>query len=334
MSRRLLPFLLLALPALAAAAPARSAPSPVPAPSPGTIAASGNPDAGAVGPDASRAPAISVPPEASAAPATPAPAPGTDAATAPLSAPATRRGGALLRELDPYYSSVAWEQPLTGAPLPDGGRLPEREVYGRLLADALHPRLLLLEASVYPLPWLGTWFKRHSRDHFDDFKVGTLGNNQLNVIEGITAGFQEPWALSAFLGNGMQFTREGEAALAHNRGYMGCLVSYGDRHIHNNVLIDDRWWELEWKLKGEREFREEELDWSFRLGVKNHGNPDIADVAYIGLHRSNLNYENPWLSLLNNSELALLTEIDRHSGRYLRQEAIVGRKLPIRPPTP
>lgn len=240
------------------------------------------------------------------------------------------RHGALLRELDPYYSSLAWEQPLTGAPLPDGGQLPEREVYGRLLADALHPRLLLLEASVYPLPWLGTWFKRQSPQHFDDFKIGTLGNNQLNVIEGVTAGFQEPWALSAFLGNGMQFTREGEAAHAHNRGYMGYLASWGERHIHGNVLIDDRWWELEWKLKGEREFREEALEWSFRIGVKNHGNPDIADVAYIGLHRSNLNYGSMWLSLLNNSELELLTEIDRHSGRYLRQEAIVGRKLPIR----
>ncbi|MDF3822722.1 hypothetical protein P3G55_22680, partial [Leptospira sp. 96542] len=41
-----------------------------------------------------------------------------------------------------------------------------------------------------------------------------------------------------------------------HRGYMGYLLSCGAQHIHNNVLIDDNWCELEWKLKGERTFRE------------------------------------------------------------------------------
>ncbi|MCC2636355.1 MAG: hypothetical protein K0Q68_74 [Moraxellaceae bacterium] len=263
--------------------------------------------------------------------ASPAPGPTSPpalAATAGTASPPPR--AELLWEIDPYYSSAALEIPLTELPLPDGGQLPEIEVYTRLLRDSLRPRLLLLEASVYPLPILGTWYKRKDPGHYDEFQVGTLGNNQLNLLDGVTAGFQEPWALSAFIGSGMQFTREGQASSARNRGYMGYLVSYGARHIHNNVLIDDNWWELEWKLKGEREFREEELHWSFRMGVKNHGHPEIADVGYIGLRRSNLNYENIWLSLLNNSDLELLTEIDRHSGRYLRQEAIIGRKLPLR----
>lgn len=324
-------LLLLALPLLAAAPGATAAPAETPAtvapalPFPDAARAPGNDGINSGQADAGPPdPAPTMPPgpggTTGASPVAPAPTPPAN----------PRHHGKVLWELDPYYSSVAWELPLTGAPLPDGGRLPERDVYRRLLAQAFQPRLLLLEASVYPLPIAGSWFKRNHPAHFDDLRVGTLGSNQLNVIEGLTAGFQEPWALSAFVGNGMQFTHPGEAATARNRGYMGYLVSGGRRHIHNNVLIDDRWWELEWKLKGEREFREEELSWSFRVGLKTHGNPDIADVAYVGLHRSNLNYENIWLSLLNNSELALLTEIDRHSGRYLRQEAIVGRKLPIR----
>lgn len=269
------------------------------------------------------------------------PAPAADAAAAGASTPAGPDAAATsplapaarpqwLWELDPYYSSAGIELPLTDAPLPDGGRLPERDVYLQLLRDAFRPRLLLLEASVYPLPILGTWYKRNHREAYDDFAVGSAGSNELNLIDGVTAGFQEPWAVSAFVGNGMQFTRPGETASARNRGYMGYLLSYGSRHIHQNVLISDRWWEFEWKLKGEREFREEELSWSFRLGMKNHGHPEIADVAYLGLRRSNLNYESVWLSLLNNSDLELLTELDLHSGRYLRQEAIVGRKLPLR----
>lgn len=269
-------------------------------------------------------------PNASPADSAPAPAavapPPASVMAEPPSPPAS---GRLLWELDPYYSSLALQQPLTDHPLPDGGSLSEAEVYRRLFRDSLRPRLLLLEASEYPLPAAGTWFKHHDPDRYRDFNTGTLGSNQLNLIDAVTAGFQEPWALSAFTGSAMRFTRPDEPEVGRNRGYMGYLVSWGAKHIHNNVLIDDSWWELEWKLKGERRFHDQDLDWSFRLGVKNHGNPDISDVAYVGLRRSDLDYDSPWLSLLANSDLELLTELDRHSGRLLRQEVIVGRKLPL-----
>lgn len=237
----------------------------------------------------------------------------------------------MLWELDAYYSSLCLQVPLTRKPLPDGGDLAESAVYQQLFFDSLRPRVLMLEASVYPLPAAGTWFKSHHPDSYDNFDVGEIGNNQLNLIDGVTAGFQEPWAVSAFTGSAMQFTRPGddESAGDNNRGYMGYLVSYGAKHIRNNVLIDDNWWELEWKLKGERDFAEEELSWSFRLGLKTHGNRNIKDVAYIGLRRSNLDYQGPLLALLNNSNLEMLTEIDRHSGRFLRQEVTVGRKFPL-----
>jgi hypothetical protein len=239
----------------------------------------------------------------------------------------------MLWELDAYYSSLCLQVPLTNKPLPDGGDLAESAVYKQLFFDSLRPRVLMLEASVYPLPAAGTWFKSHHPDSYDNFDVGEIGNNQLNLIDGVTAGFQEPWAVSAFTGSAMQFTRPGHGASSSasdsNRGYMGYLVSYGAKHIRNNVLIDDNWWELEWKLKGERDFSEEELSWSFRLGLKTHGNRNIKDVAYLGLRRSNLDYQGPLLALLNNSNLEMLTEIDRHSGRFLRQEITVGRKFPL-----
>ncbi|MES2918364.1 MAG: hypothetical protein V4729_07080 [Pseudomonadota bacterium] len=300
---------LLLLLAFLAAAPA-GADAPAPAP----IA-----DASA---NAQAATAALFPPATAAPPAAPDP-------TGP-SGPSASAHAEWLWEIDAYYSSAALELPLGGSALPDGGELPEREVYVRLLRETFRPRLLLLEASVYPLPVFGSWYKRNRREEYDNLRIATVGETQLNILEGVTAGFQEPWAVSAFLGSGMQFTRAGETANARNRGYMGYLVSYGSRHIRNNVLIDDNWWELEWKLKGEREFREQELEWSFRLGLKTHGHPDIADVAYLGLRRSDLNYESLWLSFFNNSDLELLTEVDRDRGRVLRQEAIIGRKLPLR----
>lgn len=233
----------------------------------------------------------------------------------------------LVWELDAYYTSLGLEIPLTDSPVPDGGKMTEWEVYKTLFKDSLHPRLLLLEASVYPMPVLGTYIKEHSPNFYDDF---TLGSSDLNLLEGLTAGFQEPWALSAFVGSGMDFTREGKKAKGINKGYMGYLVSYGAKHIRQNVLIDDDWWEFEWKLKGERSFEDEDLTWSFRLGVKNHGNADIADTLYVGGRRSNLDYNVSWLGWLENSSFEWLTELSQSNLEFLRQDLVFGKRFPMK----
>ena len=127
------------------------------------------------------------------------------AAGNPTAGSATVVGAEFGYELDLYYTNVSVEIPLTDKPMPNGGWLSEREVYTRLFKDSLHPQLLLLEASVYPMPVLGTYLKEHSPNTYDNF---TFGDTDLNLLDGLTAGFQEPWALSAFVGSGMNFTRE------------------------------------------------------------------------------------------------------------------------------
>lgn len=252
----------------------------------------------------------------------------TDASGAMPSA--TRSGTEIFWELDPYYSNISLQLPLTAQAVSDGGTLSEAEVYQQLFRESLRPRLFMLEASVYPLPAAGTWLKRKHPDSYDNFEIGEVGGNHLNIIDGITAGFQEPWAVSAFIGSAMRFNRSDGKGGDSNRGYMGYLLSYGAKHIHNNVLIDDDWWELEWKLKGERHQDEEQLSWSFRLGVREHGNRDIRDVAYVGLRRNNISYRSSLLQLLNNTNLELLTELNRRGLGFLRQEVTLGRNFPLR----
>lgn len=251
---------------------------------------------------------------------------GTPAATAASASPWARTE--VLHDIDPYYSSLALQVPLTNSPVPVGGQLSEAEVYRRLFLDSLRPRVLLLEASVYPLPVFGTWLKSNHPNTYNDFNVGTVNGNQLNVLDGVTAGFQEPWAISAFTGSTMRFTREDNGS-AGNRGYMGYLVSFGTKHIYNNVLIDDNWWEMEWKLKGERDQGDEKLGWSFRIGVKNNGNSDIRDVFYVGMRRKNLDYRGTIFSFLDNTDLEILSEFDRSTFRFLRQEVTIGRTFPL-----
>lgn len=249
------------------------------------------------------------------------------AAASPTAGSATVVGAEFGYEIDLYYTNVSVEIPLTDKPMPNGGFLSEREVYSRLFKESLRPQLLLLEASVYPMPVLGTYVKEHSPETYDNFAID---GGDLNLLEGLTAGFQEPWAVSAFVGSGMKFNRDDKQNKGVNKGYMGYLVSYGAKHIRQNVLIDDDWWEFEWKLKGERAFEDENLTWSFFVGTKSHGNPDIADTFYIGGRRTNLDYKASWLGWLENSSFEWKTELAQENFAFLRQDLVVGKRYPMK----
>ncbi|MDF3031813.1 MAG: hypothetical protein K0R03_2371, partial [Moraxellaceae bacterium] len=112
----------------------------------------------------------------------------TVAGGSPAADPAAPPRVEWLWELNPYYSSLAVEVPLTDAPVPDGGRLPERHVYRQLFLDSLSPRLLMAEVSVYPLPAFGAWYKKHQRESYEDFGLGEAGSTDLNVFDAVTAG--------------------------------------------------------------------------------------------------------------------------------------------------
>ena len=166
-------------------------------------------------------------------------------------------------EADPYYTNVGYNVPLTVKPIPTISSDSEAKIYRDLIEGSLIPRYMVLEASVNPLPWLGTYIKSHSPTFF---KQGELGHSGINLIESATAGFPEPWAVSAFFGNVAKLQRPNEKRHGNNYGYTGYLVSAGNKHIKNNTLIHDDWYEIEWKIKGKIDYPDERLSWSFRVG--------------------------------------------------------------------
>ena len=227
-------------------------------------------------------------------------------------------------EWSPYYTSVGALVPLTDAPPNVAGMdVSEFEVYQQLAASSLKPNVMLLEASVYPMPLLGTYLRSQYPEQYDH------DDRRFRLIPAMTSGFQEPWAVSAFFGNDMVFVRSGQPKKETNRGYMGFLLSAGKKHIKDNRLIDDDWFEFEWKMKGERIFEQDRLSWSFRLGSRLHRNPEIKSTAYVGVTRSALDFNAPALSWLQNSQLKLVTEFIADSGQFARQEAILGKKVPV-----
>ncbi|MBU1425790.1 MAG: hypothetical protein KKH12_15600 [Gammaproteobacteria bacterium] len=232
----------------------------------------------------------------------------------------------LVFEADPYYSNIDYNVALSDKPIPTITSDSEAVIYRELIKDSLIPRFMVLETSVYPLAWLGTYLKSHS-PHL--YRQAEIGNTGINLFESATAGFQEPWAVSAFFGNVAKLNRPKETRRGNNYGYTGYLFSAGNRHIKNNTFVADNWYELEWKLKGKLDYDDEKLSWSFRAGGRFNANKDVNDVTYISLHRSNLDLRFSFLEWLENANYELRMHFLQHGGEMVRLELIAGKKVPV-----
>ena len=186
-------------------------------------------------------------------------------------------------EWDPYYSNAGYYISLTDEPIPEIVEDDEAKTYDRLLDSAITmPRFVLLELSANPLPMLGEYIRDHHPNTYENAQL----RGDLNIVQAFTEGFEEPYAVSLFFGSVMRFVKPGEKIKTKNRGYTGYLASFGDKHIVNNTYINDNWYELEWKTKGDQDFKNKTLSWSLRVGSKIHDHPDITDVIYFGLRRN------------------------------------------------
>jgi hypothetical protein len=231
----------------------------------------------------------------------------------------------LVFEPDAYYTDLDLIISLTKAPIPQLGELTEVEIYRTLLSRAaLLPPFLVLEASVNPMPYLGTYVKEHNRDLYDRAQV----SDNFNWIKALTAGFEEPWAASLLAGNVANFYVPDSADIK-GIGYSGYLVSTGNYHIKDNELIKDNWWEFEWKMKGDRKSPIKKLSWSFRIGTKQHGNPDITDIIYVSFRRSRVDYKIEGGSFFKNSGFEYSFDMQQRTLSAMRHYFFVDKKWPI-----
>ena len=193
---------------------------------------------------------------------------------------------------NPYYMNVNMYFPISDEKVEIINESNEFILYKNLLIGSIIPKFVYLEASLNTLPALGVAWKTNFRDNYDSWTIFDF-----NILDSALAGFEEPYAYSLFLGKLVKFGATKEEA-EDNNGYAGYLISYGDYHIRNMLLIPDRWLELEWKVKGTKVVEEQKLDWSFRVGCKWHEHPNISNTVYFGIRRSNvdLGYTIPFIS--------------------------------------
>ncbi len=234
-------------------------------------------------------------------------------------------------ELDPYYSNIAYTFSLTDKPIPKSAYANERSIYYYLITNIYHPRFVLLEASVYPLPIVGVYIKKNHEEFYSDSQV----SKNFNAVKAVTAGFPEPWAYSMFLGNVVDFVKADNKIVG--KGYSGLLFSYGNRHIVDNLMVDDNWFEVELKLKGSDIRTSHNVSWSYALGYKNHLNEDIRDTFYISIKRNRVDYvikeRNPFLNFfIRNSEQEIRLDFDVFNierGKIIRYLFLFGKKIVI-----
>jgi len=230
-------------------------------------------------------------------------------------------------EFGMYYTCLSYYQSLTEKTIPYVSEKNELLIYKNLFTESLVPKFLLIEVSVYPFPNLGVFIKRDYRQLYDSANI----SKNFNLVKSICVGFEEPYALSIFLGNVLSFRPEGSKEY-EGKGYMGFLVSAGNYHIKDNELIEDRWVEMEWKIKGNRVEPKGKMGWSFRIGGRSHGNSYIKDVFYFSIYRDRTDFSFERFSLLKNSSVEYIMDIDRDTYKVMRHLFMIGGKIPVRKP--
>jgi len=213
---------------------------------------------------------------------------------------------------------------LTDKPIPDVGEKGELEIYKDLVYSSYIPQFLVLEASVNPLPNLGVYLKEQNPNLY---KRGEISSN-FNLIKAMTAGFEEPHAVSVFFGNAVNYTTTGGDKVYRNKGYIGYLFSMGNYHIKDNVLIKDNWYEVEWKIKGDRKTPTSRLNWSFRVGGKLHEHPEIMNILYFSMRRSRVDYKKSAASILRNSGFEYTLDVSTKNLEAIRHYFFVDKKWP------
>lgn len=230
-------------------------------------------------------------------------------------------------ELDPYYSAIGVYNSLTGKPIPHMKVDSELEIYKELIGNFYKPRTFIVEASLNPLPYAGTLIKKHQYGLYKDMQW----TSNLNVVQAVTAGFEEPWALSFFFGNVVSFDTINKSLQGKRNGYSGLLIDVGNYHIKDNALVHDNWIQMEGKLKGEQILTDRSLRWSFRGGAKFHANQHIADSFFIGFRRSRTDFKETGGSFwLNNSGLEYVSDFSQRKLEPIKHSLVVDKKFPFK----
>ncbi|MFC1679831.1 hypothetical protein ACFL2T_06435 [Elusimicrobiota bacterium] len=228
-------------------------------------------------------------------------------------------------EFDAYYSALGLTVPFTEEDSqvePDTG---EFRIYWDLVRRGLIPRFLVLEASVNPMPLAGVIVRKNAEHFYEEAQA----TPNINLVEAITTGFEEPYAVAIFLGNVVDFSGGKKTLGRARKGYTGYLASAGNYHIMNNLLIPDNWLEVEGKIKGDQKTEKRKMSWSFRGGRKMHNNREILDTYYVGMRRNRVDFEKTKYSFILSTAIEYRVDFSHESMEPVSHFLLLEKNFPI-----
>ena len=228
-------------------------------------------------------------------------------------------------ELDAYYSNISAFIDLDrDNNITDATSFSETQIYTDLILKTFNPNIFLLEASVHPMGIGGLYFRQNHEDMYDKAKI-----QDFNLVKSVTVGFEEPYSLSFFVGRMMVFKNKKDDHIGKNRAYIGYLVTIGDYSIKDNLAHYDKWYNLEFKLKGTRDKQDRDLDWSFRVGTRIHQNTNFENSVYIGARRSSIDYKKSAWSFMYNNSFSTMLAVNAKSFKLSEAELMLEKKWPL-----
>lgn len=213
--------------------------------------------------------------------------------------PAYIRGQLTFDFYKPYGSIyIGFERPK----IMETGR--ERKIYAELTRRLIVPKYFLVQSTLYPIAaWSSHWETKHY-EWFRRFKI----YKGINGLRAIGSGFEEPYALSLFLGNIVRlvyFEHNDRKSRPKNAGssLAGFLLSAGNHFIYNNIYLNGRWYQAELMLIGDSRSPQQQRFWNFRIGTKIYSNSFINNALTVFLERNSTDFAETGFSLLKNSIL-------------------------------
>ena len=229
-------------------------------------------------------------------------------------------------ELDLYYSNISMFIDIDSENnVTDASDFSEQQIYSHLFSNAFRPNIILLEASLNPMPIAGLYFRRQNEELYQKTNIGDF-----NLVRSLTAGFNEPYALSLFLGRMMVFNRAKKGHLGVNRAFIGTMLSASGHTIKENRAYKNKSLIIEFKLKGTRQYTRHTLDWSFRVGSKLHSYHDFTNTLYMGVRRSRVDFDKSMFSVFYNTAYSAFFSVSAQTFQLTETELTIAKKWPSR----
>jgi hypothetical protein len=213
--------------------------------------------------------------------------------------------------LDPYESYVSVYYNLRTKPPGAIEAANEMEFYGKLFLKSFQPYYVLVQGTDYPLAHIGSALHHYRPEWYHRIDWRPADSLRLNAFELLASGYEEPYALSLFLGYLAPFWGTGDQGQRKQVGSAssGFVFTVGDLHLRAMDLLEDNWYELKWSLKGTRETRDSFLKWDIQLGGKLHDNRAVLDAFFVRAYRDHLDRKNHAVFTLQNAGIEYRAEM-------------------------